>query len=68
MLEVYDRLRGGENFMYGVKVVDAVISDRAYSVEKAKRELGYMPKYDLRRGLYERLNGTVVTVSYKIMF
>jgi len=53
--EVYDRLRGGENFMYRVKVVDAVTSDRAYSVEKAKRELGYMPKYDLRRGLYETI-------------
>jgi len=53
--EVYDRLRGGENFMYRVKVVDAVTSDRAYSVEKAERELGYMPKYDLRRGLYETI-------------
>jgi len=31
---------GGENLMHRVALANAVTSDRAYSVEKAKRELG----------------------------
>lgn len=54
-IELYTRFTGNENFMYRVKVVDAVTTDRAYSIEKARRELGYTPKYDLRTGLKETI-------------
>ncbi|MEM4156482.1 MAG: NAD-dependent epimerase/dehydratase family protein, partial [Archaeoglobaceae archaeon] len=52
-VELTNRLLGRENFMWHVKTVDSITKDRAYSVEKAKRELGYRPKYDLKTGLKE---------------
>lgn len=54
-LELYDRLKGEGNMMHRVALVKAVTSDRAYSVEKAKRELGYKPRYDLKTGLRETI-------------
>lgn len=51
--ELYDRVRGGNNLMYRMKIVDAVTTHRAYKIDKAKKELGYKPQYDLRRGLRE---------------
>lgn len=54
-LELYDRLTGEGNLMHRTALVDSVTRHRAYSVEKAKRELGYTPSYDLRRGLRETL-------------
>ncbi|MEM1810740.1 MAG: hypothetical protein QW324_07740, partial [Thermofilaceae archaeon] len=55
-LELYDTLTGEGNIMHRRALVDAVTSNRAYSVEKAKRELGFKPRYDLRSGLRETLD------------
>lgn len=54
-LEIYDVLKGEGNLMHRTALVDSVTRDRAYSIEKAKRELGYRPRYDLRNGLRETL-------------
>ncbi len=48
-----NRLLGRDNFMWRVSTVDSVTSDRSYSIEKARRELGFEPSYDLRSGLEE---------------
>ncbi len=53
--EIYDRLRGGDNLMLRMKIVDAVTTHRAYRIDKAKKELGYRPQYDLRRGLRDTI-------------
>jgi nucleoside-diphosphate-sugar epimerase len=53
--EIYDRLRGGENLILRRSIVDAVTTHRAYSISKAKKELGYRPQYDLRKGLKETI-------------
>ncbi|MEM0014840.1 MAG: NAD-dependent epimerase/dehydratase family protein [Zestosphaera sp.] len=53
--ELYDRVRGGGNLMYRMKIVDAVTTHRAYRIDKAKRELGYKPQYDLVKGLKETI-------------
>ena len=42
-----------DDFMYRLSTVDSVTSDRSYSTERARKELGYVPLYDLRRGLEE---------------
>lgn len=47
------RLMGDDNFMWRSSTIDAVTCDRYYSIEKARTELGYVPKYNLRRGLEE---------------
>jgi len=44
---------GEWSFLWDPKTVDAVTSNRAYSIEKAKSELGYYPKYTLEDGLRE---------------
>jgi len=46
-------LLGRDNFMWRVSTVDSVTSDRSYSIERARRELGFEPSYDLRSGLEE---------------
>ncbi|MGA2239848.1 MAG: NAD(P)-dependent oxidoreductase [Candidatus Bathyarchaeia archaeon] len=46
---------GEWSFLWDPKTVDAVTSNRAYSVEKAKSELGYSPKYSLEAGLKETI-------------
>lgn len=50
------RLFGDENFMWHPSMVDSVTTNRAYSVDKAKKELGYKPKFDLKRGLEDTVN------------
>ncbi len=35
--------------------IDALTTDRAYSIERARRELGYEPQHDLRAGLAETI-------------
>jgi nucleoside-diphosphate-sugar epimerase len=50
--------------MWDPKTVDAVTTDRAYSIEKARKELGYTPRYSLEEGLREtvqwyRQNGMI---------
>lgn len=52
-IEFFNRIFGIENFNWHMSTVDAVTCDRAYSIERIKRELGYSPKYDLKRGLKE---------------
>ncbi|MGB9727617.1 MAG: NAD-dependent epimerase/dehydratase family protein [Nitrososphaeria archaeon] len=52
-IEFFNRIFGIENFNWHVSTVDAVTCDRAYSIERIKRELGYSPKYDLKKGLKE---------------
>lgn len=42
-----------DNFMWRLSTVDAVTSDRSYSVQKAMDLLGYQPRYDLRQGMQE---------------
>lgn len=54
--EIYDWLRGGENLLYRRAIVDAVTKHRAYRIDKAKRELGYNPFYDLKTGLRETID------------
>jgi len=39
--------------MWNPKTVGAVTVDRIYSIEKAKRELGYSPRYSLKDCLRE---------------
>lgn len=50
-----NKLLGKDNFLYRTSTVNSVCSNRAYSIEKAKRELGYHPRYDLRTGLKETI-------------
>jgi len=52
-VEAFNRVIGKENFNWHVSTVDAVTCDRAYSIERIRRELGFTPKYDLRKGLKE---------------
>ncbi|MDI9608964.1 MAG: NAD-dependent epimerase/dehydratase family protein [Candidatus Verstraetearchaeota archaeon] len=55
-VEVFNRITGRESFLYHVSTVNSVTKDRAYSIEKAKSELGYLPKHDLRTGLRETVD------------
>ncbi len=50
-----NKLLGKDNFLYHTSTVDSVCSNRAYSIGKAERELGYHPRYDLRTGLKETI-------------
>lgn len=54
-LELYDRATRQGNLMHRTALVDSVTTHRAYSVEKAKRELGYQPHYNLKTGLAETI-------------
>jgi dihydroflavonol-4-reductase len=47
---------GEWSFLWDLKTVDAVTSNRAYSIMKAKSELGYSPKYSLENGLKETIH------------
>jgi nucleoside-diphosphate-sugar epimerase len=55
-IEAFNRIAGKESFLYHVSTIQSVTQDRAYSIEKAKTELGYLPKYDLRKGLQETVD------------
>lgn len=52
-LESLNALLGWENFLYRRKTVESVTSDRAFSIERARKELGYEPEYDLPEGMAE---------------
>ncbi|MBO3841469.1 MAG: NAD-dependent epimerase/dehydratase family protein [Candidatus Brockarchaeota archaeon] len=54
-VEFLNRLRGRTVFTWKTSTVNDLTCDRAYSVMKAMRELGFKPKYDLRTGLRETL-------------
>lgn len=53
-LHIYSLVKKG-NLLYRMDIVDAVTKHRAYSIEKAKRFLGYRPIYDLENGLRETI-------------
>jgi nucleoside-diphosphate-sugar epimerase len=55
-VQLVDRLRGRDNFLMRTSTVDVLTSDRAYSIDKARRDLGYVPQIDLRRGLEETIS------------
>ena len=55
-VEAVNNVLGRKSFMWHTKTVDSVTSHRAYSVDKAKRILGYAPKHSLREGLAETVD------------
>jgi dihydroflavonol-4-reductase len=52
-IEGINALIGRENFLYRRETVKSVTSDRAFSIERARRDLGYEPRYDLPEGMAE---------------
>jgi nucleoside-diphosphate-sugar epimerase len=52
-IEGFSALIGRENFLYRWETVESVTSDRAFSIERARKELGYEPQYDLPEGMAE---------------
>jgi dihydroflavonol-4-reductase len=54
-VEYFNKLTRRDDFMWHTATVDSVLSDRCYSVEKAMKQLGYEPKYDLKKGLAETI-------------
>lgn len=55
-LELLYRVAGKEDFMVHVSTVDVTQTDRAYSWEKAHRDLGYTPEYSFEKGAEITLN------------
>ena len=63
-IHILQSVFGEWSFLWDPKTVDAVTANRAYSIEKAKSELGYSPNYSLETGLDEtiqwyRINGMI---------
>ena len=54
-VQLTNKLRGKDNFLMRTSTIDALTTDRAYSIERARRELGYEPQHDLRAGLAETI-------------
>ncbi|HUV24930.1 MAG TPA: hypothetical protein VMW26_05840 [Methanomassiliicoccales archaeon] len=52
----FNALRGRENFMWRTSTVDSVTTDRSYSIERAREELGFSPIYDPRAVLEETVD------------
>ncbi len=52
-VQVVNHMLRRENFMWRISTVDAVTSDRSYSVDKIMGDLGYSPQHKLRDGLEE---------------
>ena len=52
-VQLVNRLRGKENFLWRVGTMDTFKVDRNYSIAKARRELGYEPAHPLPEGLGE---------------
>lgn len=55
-IQAVNALLRRDNFMWRISTVDAVTSDRSYSVEKIKEDLGYSPRYRLDDGLRETVD------------
>jgi dihydroflavonol-4-reductase len=55
-IQGFNSLRGKENFMWRISTVDSVTTDRSYSIERARVELGFSPLYDLEAGLKETVD------------
>lgn len=56
LVEKWNAIRGIDDFVFHVSVVNDMMTDRVYSIDKAKRELGYQPRYDFRRGMEITIN------------
>jgi nucleoside-diphosphate-sugar epimerase len=52
-IEGFSLLIGRENFLYRRETVESVTSDRAFKIDRARRDLGYEPVYDLPEGMAE---------------
>ncbi len=52
-IEGFNLLIGRENFLYRRETVNSVTSDRAFKIDRARRDLGYEPEYDLPEGRAE---------------
>ena len=52
-IEGFSLLIGRENFLYRRETVNSVTSDRAFRIDRARRDLGYEPAYDLPEGMAE---------------
>jgi nucleoside-diphosphate-sugar epimerase len=52
---LYALVKGDNNILLRRNIVDSITKHRAYSVEKAKRLLGYSPRYNLKEGLKETI-------------
>ena len=49
----FDALIGRMNFQYRRETVESVTGDRAFLMDRARRDLGYEPVHDLPEGLTE---------------
>ncbi|MEM2920733.1 MAG: NAD-dependent epimerase/dehydratase family protein [Candidatus Bathyarchaeia archaeon] len=54
-MELLMKVLGMENFMYHVSTISAMQEDRYYSNDKAKKELGFRPRYDFETGMEETI-------------
>ncbi|MBN1109869.1 MAG: NAD-dependent epimerase/dehydratase family protein [Methanomassiliicoccales archaeon] len=52
-IEGFNALLRRDNFLWRRETVRSVTSDRGFSIERARRELGYEPRYDLPQGMDE---------------
>ena len=52
-IEGFSLLIGRENFLYRRETVNSVTSDRAFRIDRARKDLGYEPAYDLPEGMAE---------------
>ncbi len=55
IIEYINRLKGVEDFVMHRSVVRDMQTNRVYSNEKAKKELGYKPLYNLRKGMQKTI-------------
>jgi len=54
-VEGFGLLIGKENRLYRRETVESVTSDRAFRIDRARRDLGYEPVYDLPERMAETL-------------
>ena len=54
-VEGFGLLIGKENLLYRRETVESVTSDRAFRIDRARRDLGYEPVYDLPERMAETL-------------
>ncbi len=50
-VEALNRLRGRDSFMFRISTMDTFREDRNYSIERARKELEYSPRWTLPDGL-----------------
>jgi dihydroflavonol-4-reductase len=55
-IQAINSLSKQDSFMWRTSTVDSVTSDRSYSIERARKELGYSPNFELERGLCETVD------------